>query len=128
MNDPIAELKEQMKVCKVNYKTLYFCLLMSCLKLDMNYSANEINENTRELLSAESRMLLKYQSRDWGISEAYQIIAYLELLFLKYQIDEVSTTAIMHALEAVHNMKRKSGWLTTYDVTLLQLFHKNNKK
>lgn len=81
-------------------------------------NANEITDQTRELLTIESKTLLKLLTRQWAISEAYQIIAYLELLFVKYQVDEIPTDAIMSALEAVHNMKRRSGWLTGYEVSL----------
>jgi hypothetical protein len=82
----------------------------------MNASVNEINDKTTELLSPESKALLRLFSRQWAISEAYQIIAYLDILFLKYQSYEVPTNSIMNALEAVHNMKRKRGWVTGYEV------------
>lgn len=85
----------------------------------MTVIASEINDKTVDLLSIESKTLLKVFSKQWAISEAFQIISYLDEIFRKYQSDEIPTSAILGALENVHYMKRKSGWLTGSEVNNL---------
>ncbi|KAJ3061290.1 hypothetical protein HK102_009166, partial [Quaeritorhiza haematococci] len=125
-------VQSQLITCKASFKSLYKTLLRNCLMLDMETFASSITPSTIELLSEESKTLLKvYGGRasggaaggvggaGWAVGDAFQVIAYLELLFEKYKSYEVPENALMNALETVHSMKRKSGWLSSLEKPIL---------
>ncbi|KAI9310043.1 hypothetical protein DFJ73DRAFT_771599 [Zopfochytrium polystomum] len=81
-----------------------------------------------ELLSPESKALLKVWARKWVVGEAFEVIAYLELLFNKYKRYDVPVWALLHAYETLYaNMKENPDWLSVYDkpalVDLLEEMH-----
>ena len=111
-------LQSQLLACKVNFKSLYQILLRNTLILDMN-TLGQISDAVLELLTEESKTLLRVFARIWAIGEAYQVIAYLELLFEKYKKYAVPYSAIMHVLDTVHQMKKRSGWISSVEVYFL---------
>ncbi|KAI9206279.1 uncharacterized protein BJ171DRAFT_579788 [Polychytrium aggregatum] len=116
--DPTLYLQSQLVACKVRYKSLYKILLRNALILDMQtlQANHQITEATIELLTDESRALLTTMGRQWAVGEAFQVIAYLELLFLRYKSYEIPTSALLHAYETLYDsMKRKEAWLTPSD-------------
>ena len=115
--DKTEYIQSQLISCKVSNKSLYKILLRNCLALDMSASVGSIKDSTQELLSPESKTLLRAFGKQWAVGQAFQIIAYLEILFDKYQKFEVPTSSLMTALEAVHGLKHKTGWISSYDVS-----------
>ena len=73
-------LQTQFLASKLNLKSLYRSLLRNCLLLDMLSKGDNITDSTNELLSEESKVILKVFSKQWGVGEVFQIIIYLELL------------------------------------------------
>ncbi|KAJ3328963.1 hypothetical protein HDU76_008921 [Blyttiomyces sp. JEL0837] len=133
--DPVAYLETQLLACKINFKALYKTLLRSCVVLDMiagvlNDRQNGANggQPAEDLLSNESRTLLKLWARKWVVGEAFQVIAYLELLFNKYKSYEVPVWALLHAYETLYaSMKANSLWLSVYEKpALVELLEEMN--
>ncbi|RKO92860.1 hypothetical protein BDK51DRAFT_52625 [Blyttiomyces helicus] len=95
--------------------SLYKTLLRSCLVLDSPSARPEITEDTTELLTPESVAVLKVAGRTWAIGEAFQVISYLELLFLKYKSYEVPTRSLEVACQILYECMKKPGWLTGFE-------------
>ncbi|KAJ3193561.1 hypothetical protein HDU67_005064, partial [Dinochytrium kinnereticum] len=111
---PVGSIQHHLLTSKLNFKSLYRTLLRSCLDLDTH--ATPYTESTSELLSPESRACLRIWARMWLVGDAFQVIAYLELLFRRYCSYRVPVRALLNAYEAVYaNMKGGPGWLTEYD-------------
>ncbi|KAI8843746.1 hypothetical protein BC829DRAFT_363978 [Chytridium lagenaria] len=112
---PIGNIQSHLLSSKISFKALYRTLLRSCLDLDM-FALGSITEATSELLSSESRTCLRIWARTWLVGDAFQVVAYLELLFMRYQSYRVPVRALLNAYEAVYaNMKQSGDWLTEYD-------------
>ncbi|KAI8617093.1 hypothetical protein BC830DRAFT_1115283 [Chytriomyces sp. MP71] len=107
-------LESELISAKVNFIVLYKTLLRACLALDMLII--DVNESTIDLLSNESKTLLRVFGRKWAIGEAVQFVSYVDLLFNKYKNYEIPVNALFVAYENIYNrMKSNSGWLTKYD-------------
>ncbi|KAJ3241694.1 hypothetical protein HDU81_011018 [Chytriomyces hyalinus] len=112
--DRDAYLESELIAAKINFVCLYKLLLKSCLALDMLII--DINESTIDMLSNESKTLLRVFGRKWAIGEAVQFISYVELLFNKYKSYEIPVNALFVAYESIYNrIKSNSNWLTKYD-------------
>ncbi|KAI8621915.1 hypothetical protein BC830DRAFT_1163383 [Chytriomyces sp. MP71] len=113
-NDREQYLETELVAARINFIVLYKLLLKACLALDM--LVIEINESTIDLLSNESKTLLKVFGKRWAIGEAVQFISYVDLLFNKYKNDKVPVNALFVAYESIYNrIKSNPLWLTKYD-------------
>jgi hypothetical protein len=88
----------------------------------MNSKKGSIKDSSANIQTDESIASLRILGRAWAVGDSFQTIAYLELLFERYRGYEVPYGAIMTALEAVHSMRKNSGWLGAFEkATLIQL-------
>ncbi|TPX67091.1 hypothetical protein SpCBS45565_g03990 [Spizellomyces sp. 'palustris'] len=113
--DPIAALQSAISATDLDLRALYRTLLRACLILDMNMLGKQINEKTQRLLSEESKALLTILGRTWGLSEAFMVMTYLQLLFEKYKVYEIPQSALLDAFETLKEDLKKRGWLSEYE-------------
>ncbi|KAJ3234567.1 hypothetical protein HDU78_005744, partial [Chytriomyces hyalinus] len=107
-------LETELISAKINFIALYKILLRACLTLDMLII--EVNESSVDLLSNESKTLLRVYGAKWAIGEAVQFVSYVDLLFNMYKLNEVPVNALLVAYDGIYNrMKAHPGWLTKYD-------------
>ncbi|KAJ3414132.1 hypothetical protein HDV05_007076 [Chytridiales sp. JEL 0842] len=116
MNDDTEGfLNSQLISCKINFKALYKVLLQACLTLDLA-AIDRRTADTTDLLSDESKTTLKVMGKRWVIGEAYQLIAYVELLFNKYKSYEVPVNSLYAAYESIYDrIKTNPQWLSPYE-------------
>ncbi|KAJ3282227.1 hypothetical protein HDU79_010089 [Rhizoclosmatium sp. JEL0117] len=99
---------------KINFTALYKVLLTSCLSLDMR--TIDITEGTIDLLSNESKTLLRVFGSKWAVGESAQFIHFVDLLFQKYKSYEIPVNALFVAYESIYNrIKASPNWLTKYE-------------
>ncbi|KAJ3346648.1 hypothetical protein HDU83_002808 [Entophlyctis luteolus] len=113
-NNRVAYYENELLASKINFMALYNVLLRGCLTLDM--LVIDISESTVDLLSDESKTVLRVFGQKWAIGEAAQFIAYVLLLFEKYKVNEVPVNAVFVAYESVYKkVKANPNWLTKYE-------------
>jgi hypothetical protein len=78
----------------------------------MTTNEPNLKDTTSQLLSKESENTLKIIGKLLVVSDAFMIISYLELLFEKYKTYNVPYASLLSALETVHYMRRRQGWLS----------------
>ncbi|RKO96114.1 hypothetical protein CAUPRSCDRAFT_12184, partial [Caulochytrium protostelioides] len=118
--DPTNYLRGQLIKCRVNTRSLFRILLRNVLLLDMNAMAGQINESTSELLSPEGKTLLRAFARQWATSESFQLIAYLELLFVLYKAYEIPTSAFFDAMTMLYEKdKQNPQWVGPFELPVL---------
>ncbi|KAJ3022138.1 UNVERIFIED_CONTAM: hypothetical protein HDU68_009306 [Siphonaria sp. JEL0065] len=107
-------LEQELIASKINFLALYKVLLRACLALDMMII--DITESTVDLLSNESKTLLRVFGHKWGVGEAAQFINFVDLLFNKYKSYEIPVNALFVAYESIYNrIKTSPNWLTKYE-------------
>jgi hypothetical protein len=130
--DPVGFIESNLLACKINFKALYKTLLRSCLTLDMlanpafqadggkaANSPERASEEHYDLLSDESKMVLKIWAQKWFISDAYAVIAFLELLVAKYKRYDVPVRALLDAYETLYTKMKIPEWLSQYEKPVL---------
>ncbi|KAJ3065481.1 hypothetical protein HDU98_011149 [Podochytrium sp. JEL0797] len=99
---------------KINFIALYKLLLRACVTLDM--LVIDITESTVDLLSNESKTLLRVYGKCWSVGESAQFISFVDLLFNKYKNYEIPVNALFVAYESIYNrIKSNPNWLTKYE-------------
>jgi hypothetical protein len=88
----------------------------------MNSKQGAIKDSSANIQTDESITSLKILGSQWAVGDSFQTIAYLELLFQRYKSYEIPYGAIMTALEAVHSMRKNSGWLGAFEVSFFQFY------
>lgn len=98
--DPVATLHKELLQTSLDFRAMYRTLLKGCLNLDLKVSQSKINDNTYDLLSHESKSILKILGRSWRVSDSYMTISYLDLIFEKYcESGKAPLIAVLSAYE-----------------------------
>ncbi|RKO97121.1 hypothetical protein CAUPRSCDRAFT_6993 [Caulochytrium protostelioides] len=118
--DPTNFLRGQIIQCRVNTRSLYRILLRNVLTLDMTAKAGQINEGTSDLIGPEGDALLRSFARQWSMSEAFRLIAYVELLFIRYKSYQIPTTAFFNAMKMLYDRdKANPQWVSRLELAIL---------
>jgi hypothetical protein len=96
----------------VDNRSLFKTLLRSCLTLDLYTPSGRRSE----ILSDESISMLKLWTRFWSISEACQIVAYLAILFHKFQLDKVPVSEVLKSFHFLYANMKVKGWFPSSEV------------
>lgn len=59
-------------------------------------------EGRKEVLSVEGVNMLKLWANTWNISEAYQVIGYLKIIFERYCADLISISDLLKAFHFLY--------------------------
>ncbi|OUM69158.1 hypothetical protein PIROE2DRAFT_57650 [Piromyces sp. E2] len=110
-------LQSQLVSCKVSFKKLYTTLLKSCLEHDLTYMRPDIDGNsiTSEILSDEAKILLKVFGKKWVVGDAFQVISYLEQVFIMHQNNKVPIPVVVATFDVLHDCMKIDGWLPAYE-------------
>ncbi|ORX85927.1 hypothetical protein BCR32DRAFT_290389 [Anaeromyces robustus] len=110
-------LQSQLVNCKVSFKKLYTTLLKSCLEHDLNYVRPDIDgySITSEILSDEAKILLKIFGKKWIVGDAFQVISYLEQVFIMHQSNKVPIHVVVATFDVLRDSMKTEGWLPAYE-------------
>jgi hypothetical protein len=108
-------LQSQLVSCKVSFKKLYTTLLRACLEHDLTYMRIDGNSVTSEILSDEAKILLKVFGKKWTVGDAFQVISYLEQVFIMHQNNKVPIPVVVTTFDVLHDNMKIDGWLPAYE-------------
>ncbi|KAJ3300949.1 hypothetical protein HDV03_001573 [Kappamyces sp. JEL0829] len=108
------EIQATMSRMQVDNRALFDILLRACLVLDL-FSPRE---GRAEVLSPEAINMLKAWARTWSISEPYQVMAYLKILFEKYTADLISIADLIKAFHFLYATVKNSGTFNAAELKL----------
>lgn len=97
---------------EVDNRALFDILLRACLVLDLFTP----RKGRAEVLSPEAITMLKAWARTWGISDSYQVISYLKILFEKYTVDSISISDLLKAFHFLYAAVKKNGSFNSSEV------------
>jgi len=118
-------LQSQLVSCKVSFKKLYTTLLRACLEHDLTYMRIDGNSVTSEILSDEAKILLKVFGKKWTVGDAFQVISYLEQVFIMHQNNKVPIPVVVTTFDVLHDNMKIDGWLPAYEVNNYQIIYYN---
>ncbi|KAJ2993733.1 hypothetical protein HDV02_002096 [Globomyces sp. JEL0801] len=109
------EIQSMLMSMQVDNRSLFDVLLRSCVVLDLFTP----REGRTEVLSPEAVNLLKAWALTWNLSEAYQVISYLKILFQKYSEEQLSISDLLRAFHFVYATVKVKGSFNSIEMQLI---------
>jgi hypothetical protein len=106
------EIQASLTSLQIDNRALFDILLRACVVLDLFTP----REGRLDLLSFESVSMLKLWAQTWLISDAYQVISHLKILFEKYQEDQVSISDLLKGFHYLYATVKHRGPFPDYEV------------
>jgi hypothetical protein len=106
------EIQTTLNSLQVDNNSLFDLMIRTCMVLDLFTP----RDGRHELLSPESVSMLKLWARTWSISDAYQVISHLKVMFEKYQQDQVSISDLLKAFHFLYATVKHRGLFPDYEV------------
>ena len=97
---------------QVDNRALFDILLRACLVLDLFTP----RKGRADVLSPEAVTMLRSWARTWNISDSYQAISYLKILFEKYSVDSISISDLLKAFHFLYAAVKKTSSFNSTEV------------
>jgi hypothetical protein len=107
-----AQIQQHINSMDIDCTALYDVLMRACVVIDLHTP----EDGSQDLLSPESVCILKAFSKSWFISNAYQVISYLKILFEMYVEDIVSISELLKAFHLLYSIVKHKGGFTDIEM------------
>ncbi|KAJ3258354.1 hypothetical protein HK103_003642 [Boothiomyces macroporosus] len=109
------EVQSMLNKMQVDNRALFDILLRACLVLDLY----QPREGRADVLSPEAVNMLKAWANTWNITDSYQVIAYLKILFEKYTTYAISISDLLKAFHFVYATVKKRGTFNAVEMQMV---------